>query len=142
MNPLITPCQCSGTVRYIHLLCLKTWLSKQIKASINDFSVTINWKPLFCEMCKANYKYRIYLDNQKFYTVDIPKPEKPYIVLEVMKKKAKEDCKVFKFITFRHKDRINIGRKKDVDVKISDDISVSRIHATLKYRPETREFIL
>lgn len=55
-----------------------------------------------------------------------------------MKKKAKEDCKIFKFITFKQKDRINIGRKKDVDVKISDDISVSRIHATLKYRPESR----
>ena len=32
-------------------------------------------------MCKTHYKYRIYLDNQKFYRVDIPKPEKPYIVL-------------------------------------------------------------
>lgn len=93
-------------------------------------------------MCKAHYKYRIYLDNQKFYTVDIPKPEKPYIVLEIMKKKNKDEGKIFKFITFKHKNRINIGRKKDVDVKISEDISVSRIHATLKYREETREFIL
>lgn len=93
-------------------------------------------------MCKAHYKYRIYLDNQKFYTVDIPKPEKPYIVLEIMKKKSKDEGKIFKFITFKQKNRINIGRKKDVDVKISDDISVSRIHATLKYREETREFIL
>lgn len=93
-------------------------------------------------MCKAHYKYRIYLDNQKFYTVDIPKPEKPYIVLEIMKKKNKDEGKIFKFITFKQKNRINIGRKKDVDVKVSEDISVSRIHATLKYREETREFIL
>ena len=78
---MITPCQCTGTVRYIHLICLKTWLSKQIKAVVNDFGVSLNWKPLSCEMCKTYYKYRIYLDNQKFYTVDIPKPEKPYIVL-------------------------------------------------------------
>jgi len=93
---------------------------------------------LFCEMCKAHYKYRIYLDNKKFYTVDIPKPEKPYIVLEIMKKKSKDDCKIFKFITFKQKQTINIGRKKDVDVRISDDISVSRIHATLKYREDTK----
>lgn len=59
-----------------------------------------------------------------------------------MKKKAKDNIKIFKFITFKQKDKINIGRKKDVDVKISDDISVSRIHATLKYREDTREFIL
>lgn len=137
-NPLITPCKCTGTVRYIHLLCLKMWLSKQIKASISDFCVTINWKPLNCEMCKSHFKYRIYLDNQKFYTVDIPKPEKPYLVLEIMKKKNKEDGKIFKFITFRNKVKVNLGRKKDVDVRISEDISVSRIHATLRYKEDTR----
>lgn len=93
-------------------------------------------------MCKTHYKYRIYLDNQKFYTVDIPKPEKPYIVLEIMKKKNKEEGKIFKFITFKNKTQINIGRKKDVDVRISEDISVSRIHAILRYKHETREFTL
>ena len=93
-------------------------------------------------MCKSLYKYRIYLDNKKFYTVDIPKPEKPYLVLQIMKKKKKQEGRIFKFITFKQKDIIQIGRKKDVDVKISDDISVSRIHATLKYKYETQEFIL
>jgi pSer/pThr/pTyr-binding forkhead associated (FHA) protein len=51
-----------------------------------------------------------------------------------MKKKKKEEGRIFKFITFKQKDVIQIGRKKDVDVKISDDISVSRIHATLTYK--------
>jgi pSer/pThr/pTyr-binding forkhead associated (FHA) protein len=74
--------------------------------------------------------------------VDIPKPEKPYIVLEIMKKKSKEEGKIFKFITFKNKAQINIGRKKDVDVRISEDISVSRIHAILRYKHENREFTL
>lgn len=86
-------------------------------------------------MCKAHYKYRIYLDNQKFYTVDIPKPEKPYVVLELLRRKG-EEGKVFKFITFKNKHQIGIGRKKDVDVRISEDISVSRIHANLRYSHE------
>lgn len=93
-------------------------------------------------MCKSLYKYRIYLDNKKFYTVDIPKPEKPYLVLEIMKKKKKEEGRIFKFITFKQKNIIQIGRKKDVDVKVSEDISVSRIHATLRYKYETQEFLL
>lgn len=59
-----------------------------------------------------------------------------------MRKKGGEEGKIFKFITFRNKQQINIGRKKDVDVRISEDISVSRIHAILKYRQESREFIL
>jgi len=50
--------------------------------------------------------------------------------------------KVFKFISFRNKNSINIGRKKDVDVRISEDISVSRVHATLTYQPNNCHFIL
>jgi hypothetical protein len=41
-------------------------------------------------MCQTIYRYRIYLDNKKFYTVEIPKPDKPYIVLEVLKKNAND----------------------------------------------------
>lgn len=52
-----------------------------------------------------------------------------------MRKRGAEEGKVFKFITFRNKQLINIGRKKDVDVRVSEDISVSRVHALLKYRP-------
>ena len=59
-----------------------------------------------------------------------------------MNKKNKEDGKIFKFITFKNKPVINVGRKKDVDVRISDDISVSRIHAVLKDKDRTKEFLL
>ena len=57
------------------------WLAKRLQTTKSLYSITINWQPLACEMCKAHFKYRIYLDNKKFYTVEIPKPEKPYIVL-------------------------------------------------------------
>ena len=55
-----------------------------------------------------------------------------------MNKKGKEEGKIFKFITFKNKPTVNVGRKKDVDVRISDDISVSRIHAILKYKDQTK----
>lgn len=80
-NPLITPCKCSGSVKYIHLNCLKAWLAKRLNVVKTQHCVTINWVALTCEMCKTAFKYRIYMDNKKFYTVDIPKPPKPYIIL-------------------------------------------------------------
>ena len=80
-NPLITPCKCSGSVKYIHINCLKAWLAKRLNVIKSQFCITINWLPLSCEMCKTPFKYRIYMDNKKFYTVDIPKPPKPYIIL-------------------------------------------------------------
>ena len=83
-------------------------------------------------MCKTHYKYRIYLDNKKHYTVEIPKPQKPYIVFEVMKKNA-EYSKIFHFVSLAETSKVSIGRKKDIDIKISDDVSVSRHHANLIY---------
>ena len=62
-------------------------------------------------MCKTKYRYRIYLDNKKFYTVEIPKPKKPYIVLEVMKKST-DFAKLFHFVSLAETSKVSIGRKK------------------------------
>lgn len=71
------------------------------------------------------------MDNKKFYTVEIPKPPKPYLVLEVVKKNNNMKGKVFHFVTLAEKSRVSLGRRKDIDVRISDDISVSRNHASI-----------
>ena len=140
-NPLICPCKCTGSVRYIHLTCLRTWLGKRLNTQKGKYCITIRWVPLTCEMCKATYPYRIYLDNKKYYTVDIPKPAKPYVVMEVMSKHSDKE-KVFHFISCAAISRLSLGRKKDIDVKISDDISISRHHANLIYNFEERQFVL
>jgi hypothetical protein len=57
------------------------WLGKRLNPVNQAYSVTINWKPLLCELCMAHFMYKIYLDNKKYYTVEIPRPPKPYLVL-------------------------------------------------------------
>ena len=52
----------------------------------------------------------------------------------------KSNGKVYHFISLAEKDKLSVGRKKDVDVRISDDISVSRHHATFSYNRDTHEF--
>ena len=37
-NPLIQPCQCSGSLKYIHLNCLLHWLSTKILIKKTFFS--------------------------------------------------------------------------------------------------------
>lgn len=44
-NPLITPCKCSGSVKYIHEECLKTWLVSQ------DIDIDKGQ----CELCKTSF---------------------------------------------------------------------------------------
>jgi hypothetical protein len=45
-NPLITPCKCSGSVKYIHEECLKTWLISQ-EGDIDEGQ---------CELCKTHFQ--------------------------------------------------------------------------------------
>lgn len=82
------------------------------------------------------------MDGKKFYTVDIPKPPKPYIIVELMRKSQSHKGKVFHFISFAEKKKVSLGRRKDIDVRISEDISISRAHASIEYFPENKEFRL
>ena len=36
-NPLIKPCKCSGSMKYIHYLCLLHWLKNKILVETNFF---------------------------------------------------------------------------------------------------------
>jgi len=46
-HPLIAPCECTGTNKYVHPVCLETWLDS-----------SYNQKPTHCEMCKSLYKIK------------------------------------------------------------------------------------
>ena len=37
-DPLISPCKCTGSVRYIHYDCLKKWLNSKIVSKHTTFS--------------------------------------------------------------------------------------------------------
>ena len=53
-NPLINPCQCEGSIKYVHQLCLKNWF---IKAKIQPQNAK-------CEICKFKYYIRFYKDKK------------------------------------------------------------------------------
>lgn len=44
-NPLLNLCQCSGTVKYVHLLCLQRWMQPEGSSAVNTH----------CPICKAKY---------------------------------------------------------------------------------------
>ncbi|CAH2302786.1 probable E3 ubiquitin- ligase MARCH10 [Pelobates cultripes] len=47
-NHLITPCQCSGSLKYVHQECMKRWLLAKITSGADLDAVKT------CEMCKQN----------------------------------------------------------------------------------------
>lgn len=60
-NPLICPCICKGSMKYIHYECLKNWLNSKIEEDISVDSenpevevISYNRKDISCELCKKN----------------------------------------------------------------------------------------
>ena len=55
-NPLISsPCNCSGSVKYMHISCLQQWIKSQITEKKTDSVSSYIWKEFRCDVCKANY---------------------------------------------------------------------------------------
>ena len=53
-DPLIIPCKCEGTIKYVHQSCLKKWLIKsKIRPELSR-----------CEICKDKYYIRYYKDKK------------------------------------------------------------------------------
>jgi len=54
-NPLISLCKCNGSLKYIHLECLREWISqKQFNRDLNYIGYYV-WRNLKCEICKEIY---------------------------------------------------------------------------------------
>jgi hypothetical protein len=51
-NPLVSPCKCSGSVKYVHIKCIKAWYSTKAKQCISSRTCSFYIKGLRCEICR------------------------------------------------------------------------------------------
>lgn len=54
-NPMISPCACSGSMKYIHYKCLETWMKNNIEQKISETLWTFTCKMTKCEICKQKF---------------------------------------------------------------------------------------
>ena len=134
-DPLICPCKCSGTTKYIHLLCLRKWMKTQIKekTTSSDFYQIFSYERSQCELCKNEYPEYYRMNGKLFELLDFsPENAKSkYIVLEAINFELNE-TKIVYVITFDKENRIKIGRGEEASVTFSD-LSISRFHSELVY---------
>jgi len=81
-NPLISSCQCAGSVRFIHYNCLKIWLDAKKNMKQGENFTSIFWKSFECEICKKAYPLMIKSNDKNFSLVDYERPKGNYLVLE------------------------------------------------------------
>ena len=124
-NPLITPCKCSGSMRFVHHECLRSWfqLKRQIRQSA--FISTFYWSGLECELCKTLYPSEIKTKtghSLKIIEYETPRDGRDYLVLESISSTVN---KVIHVVDLYHCSSFFIGRGQEADVRIKD-ITVSR----------------
>lgn len=78
LNPLIRPCKCSGSMKYIHLKCLLHWLksrtsnnhSSMINNLNNNFNAYLLNQRTECELCKQLIPDYIIHNDIKYCLID------------------------------------------------------------------------
>ena len=134
-NPLIHPCNCDGTMKYIHLQCLRLLIQSKIKKTETESCKVFTFKTLECEICKMVFPEKIRIKNSIFSVIDFEKPDKDYIILDGLIKETPEEKSIF-IVHFKDKKEIKIGRASDANIRLSD-ISVSRAHAVISQYNES-----
>lgn len=54
-NPLLSICNCTGSLRFVHFKCLKVWLNFKLATKKQAYLTSYFWKSFECEICKLQY---------------------------------------------------------------------------------------
>ncbi len=107
LNPIIAPCKCKGTMKYIHLECLRTWMMQRVEVKERQSTTLISWKSLNCELCKTPYPFAVYFNGHIYELLRYKKPTPPYAILEHYTKEG-GDSNGICILTFAHKKTLRI----------------------------------
>ena len=152
-NPLIKPCKCSGSMKYIHYECLLHWLRTKLiinKRSVvdNGFYDMYKLDLIECELCKNDLLNYINHNNKIYGLIDyylldkkldklLSKKEKSklkeennYIILDEILQ-GKNEYLTRYTVKFNSDNILKLGRGLENQL-ILNDISVSRNHALIK----------
>ena len=129
-HELITPCKCGGSMRFIGLSCLKSWLEGKRHCKETPIVNSYIWKNLECEICKSPFKdtYKSQ-DGRELNLLSyiIHDNSQNHMIIESVTQTTSKTIHVINFDAMKS---IKVGRAQIAEVRITD-ISVSRHHSNL-----------
>ena len=144
-NPLIQPCACSGSMKYIHLECLKHWLKTSIfiKIESNQDSFLYLYKTPECELCKTKFTDYIRHKGKLYEILDFKNDFNNYLIIEsiTIDKNQNKYLYIVNLDRPNNEKNISIGRGHDCHLLLSD-ISVSRWHCFLTVDKNARKIYI
>lgn len=132
-NPLVSPCNCAGTMKFIHIQCLKLCVKSQFTVKSSDKCLSYTWKNINCSVCAQPFPNYIVANGKTYSILLESQPEPPYFILESMSNHGAN--RGMHCVSLKNTESVLLGRGHDSDIRISD-ISVSRIHARIKFVKE------
>jgi hypothetical protein len=135
-NPLISPCNCNGSMKYIHYKCLKNCIEANLNKKIELSYKYYSWKEYSCEICKKEYPKYIKIKEMLYPLIDLDINYSSYITCDyslyddTKRKTSRKGILVIKINDDINEDVISLGRSQNNRVKLKD-ISVSRTHCNI-----------
>ena len=130
-NPLVQPCICDGSMKFIHLSCLRQWIKTHSCEKLegnNNCSIFLI-KQVECELCKTKFPDILKHQNKLYHLIDFSNEYQSHLTLESLTL-DKHQNKFIYVVSLEKNKKIKIGRGHDCEIILSD-ISVSRIHSYL-----------
>ena len=114
-NCLISPCNCTGSMKYIHETCLKEWLEGKKHMKETEIVNSYIWKNLECEICKSSYSdlqtIQTFKDGIKDFNIlnyRIHEDAKSYMIIESV---TNTTSKTIHVINFTKQRKVKVVRK-------------------------------
>jgi hypothetical protein len=129
-NPLVSPCNCAGTMKFIHVQCLKMCVTSQLVVKTSEKCVSYTWKNINCSLCAQPFPNSVVANGKTYPILLVHRPEPPFFILENLTSHGHHGG--MHSVSFSNTETVLLGRGHDSDIRIND-ISVSRIHACIRY---------
>jgi pSer/pThr/pTyr-binding forkhead associated (FHA) protein len=133
-DPLICPCKCYGSMKFVHLSCLKNNINLKIHKKHDKYYDMYLFQNYNCEICLSTFPKYLIIKSKKIYLIEIDISNyKNYALIDLIQYDDKNDY-IFHigYLILRLENDIplKIGRKKENDV-IFNDLSISGSHCEL-----------
>ena len=142
-NPLLQPCTCSGSMKYIHLECLRQWLSNRVFKPIeNNQKCNIYlYKQPECELCKTKFPDIIKQNGNTYMILDFNNNFQNYMIVESLTLDKNQNKYIYIVNMDNPKNIITIGRGSESSIFIND-ISVRRLHCFFNINKKAKKLFL
>jgi len=138
-DPLIAPCNCKGSVEYVHLGCLREWIRvRRSLPATNEPCAGFEYHSLACDLCKGQYASSVRHfpgepSRESEQLAEIPFVRPPFVVLEVPGRHYGGGGRRSHVLSLAGEGEkvLKLGRAHNCHLRIPD-ASISRWHASLR----------